>query len=369
MQGTPPSPVWYCKGCNLPHTRFPLNPGASAQCGRCGTHLFVTARTGPNVGLAWACCALICFSSSLWLPFLEVTRFNDTRGIGVSGILHGLSRSGMQPVGLLSLFLIYWLPLLTSAALIVLNLHVLNHLKLPGAKLLLRLLVWAKSWAMPEVYLLSVTVAYIKIRDLVEIRVESGLWLFTAATLALLAALQRVERDDLPNRVQCPHPELRARSNRSCLALLIAAALLLVPANALPMLEMRLPGQHQSQTLIGGVLTLFDHGMFGIALVVFIASLVVPFAKIVGLLWLLRAAQQGRGTRSNMQLHRILAFIGRWSMLDVFLVALLGALIQFGSIATLLPGAATPAFATAVILTAIAVDHFDTRNLWTGSAP
>ena len=219
---------------------------------------------------------------------------------------------------------------------------------------------------MPEVFLLAVMIAFIKIGDLAEIHARSGLWFLLTGTVFLLAAMQRIDRDSLSTRLglQTANVSGKSKSHHLCIALMLAALALLVPANLLPILELRMPGNHTEQTIIGGINLLLEHQMWGIAFIVFVASILVPFAKIGGLAWLLWVARDANGTRRNMKLYSILEFIGRWSMLDVFLVALLAGLIHFGQLAEVQPGAATPVFAAAVILTALAVEQFDTKRLW-----
>lgn len=157
---------------------------------------------------------------------------------------------------------------------------------------------------------------------------------------------------------------LRHRESR-VLALGLAAALLLVPANVLPVLHTRIAGEVRTDTIYSGVLELWHTGLWPIAALVFIASFLVPFAKLAGLAWLLLAARRGpRNPRRLTQLYALLDFIGRWSMLDVFLAAFLAGLIQFGFLAAVEPRPGLVAFAAAVVLTMLATHSFDPRLLW-----
>lgn len=159
-----------------------------------------------------------------------------------------------------------------------------------------------------------------------------------------------------------PAPRSLARP----LALALAGTIMLVPANVLPILSTQLPGTARTDTIFTGIVGLWDDGMWGIAAIVFAASILIPALKLAGLGWLLLAARRrGRHDRRRLtRLYAVLAFIGRWSMLDVFLVAFLAGVVRFGAFATVEPHAGIVAFAAVVVLTVLATDSFDPRWLW-----
>jgi paraquat-inducible protein A len=149
-------------------------------------------------------------------------------------------------------------------------------------------------------------------------------------------------------------------------AFLIAAYILYVPANVLPMMRTGSLFGAQSDTIMSGVVYLWHSGSWHIALVVFIASIVVPLAKMFSLTYLLISVQLGWTQRSleRAKLYRILEFVGPWSMLDVYVVMILVALVQLKSLATIQPGLAVAAFGAVVVLTMFAAMAFDPRLLW-----
>jgi paraquat-inducible protein A len=154
------------------------------------------------------------------------------------------------------------------------------------------------------------------------------------------------------------------------LALGLAAAVMLVPANLLPVIHTQTAGQIRTDTIYSGVIELWEHGLWPLAAIVFIASFVVPIGKLVGLGWLLAAVRWG--TRHPARLTRWYArldLIGRWSMLDVFLAAFLAGLVQFGALATVEPRPGLIAFAAAVVLTMLATRAFDPHRLWDRPQP
>jgi paraquat-inducible protein A len=149
-------------------------------------------------------------------------------------------------------------------------------------------------------------------------------------------------------------------------AFLIAAYILYVPANVLPMMRTGSMFGAQADTIMSGVVYLWHSGSWHIALVVFIASIVVPLAKMFSLTYLLISVQLGWTHRSleRTKLYRILEFVGPWSMLDVFVVMILVALVQLKSLASIQPGLAVAAFGGVVVLTMFAAMAFDPRLLW-----
>jgi paraquat-inducible protein A len=149
-------------------------------------------------------------------------------------------------------------------------------------------------------------------------------------------------------------------------AYLIAAYLMYVPANVLPIMKTGSLFGSQSDTIMSGVAYLWHSGSWHLALVVFIASVLVPLAKMFCLTFLAISVQRGWTERAleRTRLYRVLEFVGPWSMLDVYVVTILVALVQLKSLATIQPGPAAAAFGAVVVLTMCAAMAFDPRLLW-----
>lgn len=149
-------------------------------------------------------------------------------------------------------------------------------------------------------------------------------------------------------------------------AYLVAAAILYVPANVLPVMESGGLFKSQSDTIWSGVVFLWTTGSPILALIVFTASMVIPIAKLGSLAWLLREAQR-RSRRSAMRrakLYRATHYIGRWSMVDIFVGATLVGLVQLGPFASIVPGPGAIFFGAVVVLTMLASEAFDPRLTW-----
>ena len=154
-------------------------------------------------------------------------------------------------------------------------------------------------------------------------------------------------------------------------ALLVAAAVLYVPANLLPVLTTNTLVSSDSDTIMSGVIFLYDSGSWPLALIVLVASVMIPLGKILALAWVLVSVQR-RSAVSNRQrtrLYRIVEFVGRWSMLDVFVDTFVVALVQLSPLMSVEPGPGVLYFMAVVILTMFAAQSFDPRLIWDRSTP
>jgi paraquat-inducible protein A len=160
---------------------------------------------------------------------------------------------------------------------------------------------------------------------------------------------------------QGPHGSLQLTA-----ALAVAALILYVPANVYPILRMHFYGGYSESTVWDGVVSLAQTGQYFVALIVFLASIVIPVFKLLGLLYLVTAARFGLGRRlrGRTRVYRLIDAVGPWAMLDVFLLAVLVALVKLGQIATILPGPGLVAFTAVVVLTMLASASFDPRIIW-----
>ncbi len=152
-------------------------------------------------------------------------------------------------------------------------------------------------------------------------------------------------------------------------ALVIAAAICYIPANVLPVLNTTSLGETEADTILGGVAFLYASGSWPLALIVLIASVMIPLGKLVALVYLMLTIQRGSiaNNRERTRLYRIVEIIGRWSMLDVFVVAFTVALVQLQPLTSVAPGAGVLFFAVVVVLTMLAAESFDPRLIWDAS--
>lgn len=148
-------------------------------------------------------------------------------------------------------------------------------------------------------------------------------------------------------------------------AWLFAGMVVYIPANVYPMLRTSTLGKSTESTIVGGVFELMHHGSYVVAFIVFFASVVIPMSKFFAIGYLAYRVQKGRsGGASHLHLYEVVEFIGRWSMIDVFVVAILSALVQLNFVATINPGIAAVSFALSVAFTMISANSFDPRLIW-----
>jgi len=149
-------------------------------------------------------------------------------------------------------------------------------------------------------------------------------------------------------------------------ALLVAAYVLFVPANVLPVMQTGSLFGAQTDTILSGVVFLWVTGSWPLALIIFVASIVVPAAKLLALTYLLVSVQRRSawGQQQRARLYRVVELVGRWSMVDIYVAAILAALVQFGGLMNIRPGPGAIAFGAVVVLTMFAAESFDPRLIW-----
>ncbi|MBI3199700.1 MAG: paraquat-inducible protein A [Rhodospirillales bacterium] len=408
-----------CPGCGLFQVVPALGPEMRANCGRCGTPLRLTRVDPLNRCLALTAASLVLFAV-LWLAMLmKVSTAGIVRETTLnSGPIELIAR-GLWPLALAVAFTTAFAPLARLTGM----LYVLIGLKLPtpppNMRGVFRLARYLKTWAMVEVLLLGVFVAYTKLGDLVHIEVGPAVYALGLYSIVIVwadtaldphAVWEAIERrgqthapmpvpadnarllDFRPGAVgcescglvsepsdhgaRCPRcgaalHERKPNSLNRTWALVIAAAILYIPANVYPVLTVIQGGAGQPSTILGGVEELLDSKMYPLALLVFFASILVPMFKLIGLAVMLGATmivttEAGAAVllRQRTALYYIVAWIGRWSMVDIFMESLLGALVQFGRVVTIEPGAGALAFCAVVFVTIIAAEAFDPRLMW-----
>ena len=181
----------------------------------------------------------------------------------------------------------------------------------------------------------------------------------------------QVEPPGRGQRAECPRcgstvSEGPRGSLQVTAALAVAALILYIPANLYPILRMHFYGAYSESTVWDGVVSLAQSRQYFVAVIVFLASIAVPILKLAGLLYLVISARLdvGRRLRDRTRIYRFIDVVGPWAMLDVFLLAILVALVKLGQIATILPGPGLIAFTAVVVLTMLASASFDPRTIW-----
>jgi len=260
-----------------------------------------------------------------------------------------------------------------------------------------------KEWVMLDIYLVGVAVASIKVQDYAAITPGLGLVAFISLTLLSLLTLIHLNVEQLWHRFYPqPHPNVPIAQLQVCLschhtgvadergrcprchtrlyfrrhfslqkswAALIASIIFLIPANLLPISVIYLNGSRQDDTILSGILSLAS-GNIPVAIVVFVASILVPFTKVIVLVTLLLSIhfKCEQGLKTRIRLLRVVQWVGRWSMLDLFVISLTMSLVNRDQLLAFTMGPAAFYFGSAVILTILAVEWLDSRLLWDAHA-
>ncbi len=185
--------------------------------------------------------------------------------------------------------------------------------------------------------------------------------------------VSRVPRSSLPGSALCSRcgAQLFLRKPNSLArtwALIVAAFILYIPANVYPVMTVISFGKGEPDTILSGVESLIGSGWWPLAILVFFASIIVPLIKLFGLTYLVASVRykwQWR-PRQRTRLYRITDAVGRWSMIDIFMISILVALVRLEAIATVEPGVGATSFAAVVVLTMLAAMSFDPRLIWDG---
>lgn len=418
-----------CPDCGLVQRLPALRPRHIAECRRCGRVLAGPARGRVDAPLALAVTALLLLVPATIEPLLAVVSHGAARVCWLASGTAGLWREGfISLAGVVCAFSLafpYLYLLSLIAILAALRCGARAHLGMP-----FRWVMRLRPWMMLEIFLVGCFVAYSRLRLVATVDVYAGGWCLMGATLALLLALTQLDGrtvwEALPLRREAPHERrnvrrqsglgrhtslrrqagehasrhgeggapiactacellvIGAHGGDACprcaaalhhrkpyafavtAALVAAGFLLYIPANVLPVLTLVSLGHRQSNTIITGVLELIRNRLWPLALIVFLASIVVPLLKLCGLTWMLLTTLQRspRQLVGRTRFYRLIETVGSWSNVDVFVASVLVALLQFGAIAQAEAGAGLTAFAAVVILTMIATRTFDTRLMW-----
>ncbi|MBF0194444.1 MAG: paraquat-inducible protein A [Magnetococcales bacterium] len=182
----------------------------------------------------------------------------------------------------------------------------------------------------------------------------------------LVVSLESIKQNNICTRCHSPIHSRKVDSISRTWALVVTAIILYIPANLYPIMTLTKLGQGEPNTIISGVMHLIHSGMWPLALIVFVASIIVPVGKLLVLMYLLMTVQNRsyNHPKDRTTLYRILELFGHWSMVDVFLVSILVALVDLGFIATIEPGVGVLYFGAVVITTLFASRAFDPRLIW-----
>ena len=400
--------VTACNECDQLHRIPPLKAGKRFKCVRCDCVLLnVHKHVEPRLlGMAFSSLLMLFFS--LTFPFLSFSSSGFEHEVTLYEIVTVLIRQDHLILSIIISLVLFVFPVVYLSAILGLVLSFHNHYFNASLKRnLIRWVVVIQPWLMVDVFLVGILVALVKMNSLADIEFGLSFLAFCAYAVLLLKTVCLVDRRWLWNKVAGPGPNheinehlesaknhaligchfcgatldgsahhcsrcghsvhsRRPRSLVSTAAFLMASIIMFIPANFFPIMQTTFLGITESSTIMGGVFLLWSLGSYPVAIVIFLASIVIPITKILSLSWLCWQYYYPteRELLQKIWLYRVTEIVGRWSMIDVFVVAVLTGLVQMGNFISILPGPAVLSFAAVVILTILAAKAFDPRLLW-----
>ena len=395
-----PATTIECPKCGLIQHCGVRTAGEKVTCCRCLTPLSHPAVKSLDATLACTIALLLLLIPTLFAPFMTSSIFDATRTSYL--VLSGLPlwQEGWPLLGIGVFLCIVMFPVLRYASLAAVLIMIRMRRKPRWLGPVFRVSNALQPWAMLDVFLLGVTVAYARLHASLLVTVDVGMWCFVAAailTLVTRAALdtsrawQLIKTDfycgDGRAAIACascgywmPQEQEGCRCARCSAivrrrarfsisrssALLVAAVLLYFPANLYPIATIPIDFKPTAYTVLGGVIDLAESRLLGLAILVFLASFTIPILKMAGLTWCVASTLQKSKKHlvAKTRIYRLVEEIGRWSMVDPLTIACFVPLLHFNGLVNGRAEAAATPFAGVVILTTLAVQFFDPRLMW-----
>ena len=393
-----------CQHCDQLYRLLPLADGGKASCHRCGSLLYRSVPNSLDRTIAFYLTALMLFVMANAWPFLSLELGGRVeQNILISGGLE-MIETGMPDIGVMILLTSIVFPFVTIIGMLYLLVPIRLGFRPVAIGPVYRLIEAINPWGLVSVFMLAVLISIVKLQDIANVIPGVSLYALTGLLISFAAARASFDPSVLWDQsghtdvqVDTPHlnchtcglltradaqtehcPRCTApihhRKHNSITrtwALLATAAILLLPANLYPVMTVIQFGQGEPSTILAGVLHLIEGGMWGLAMIVFIASIVIPFMKLIILAYLLISVQYKSDwrPRDRTRLYRITEVVGAWSMVDIFLVGILSALVSLDALSTIRPGIGASFFGASVVITMFAAHSFDPRLIWDNLHP
>ena len=367
--------------------------------------------------MAYASASLITLVMSLLFPYMSFSVQGISQQITLYQAVEMMNRLDNTSIAALLFLAVIFLPayfLISVIWFYALTERKSKHAYAPSrlAIFVLKTLSWVKPWLMVDVFLIGVLVSLIKISALADVSMGISFWAFAIYAMLVVKTMSLVDFDWIwdkliplkafnsttagglfqqhdhlvchvcgqvhlydDNLTQCSrcHVHLHrfnpTKNLQIVWALLFTAIIFYIPANLYPMMYTSAFGTSEGSTIIEGVIILWNMGSYPVAMVILLASVFIPMAKMVALAYLYWNAKRVEGLPPHeanrfLKIYRVTEFIGRWSMIDIFVVAILVALVQLDGVMAIYPGPAALSFASVVIFTMLSAMIFDSRIIW-----
>ncbi len=394
-----------CRHCDLLQHLPQLQEGEQAHCLRCDHQLDVRQPQPILRPVLYAASALFMMLLTNLFPFVSLGVAGNRSEMHFFDTVTVLFSEYHQALAILVWLFIQAVPAFCMCAVIYLKLGML--VKLPARIWVARVLFMLKPWSMVDIFLMGLLISFVKLVANTDISLGLSFWAFCLFCLLHLRTFQVIDRHEMWSKIapspkpkvsavagkggleqqlklcacctavvaitesHCPrcasrvYPRVPA-SLQKTLALLFAACILYIPANLLPIMRTVSFGNITDSTIISGFMLMWQDGEYPVALVILLASVIIPVLKILVMFWLCYQTQQPRRAKGKFssQLYLLVDWVGRWSMVDVLVVAILATLVRFDLLMSVFPGVGALVFAAVVVITMLAAICFDPRLLW-----
>lgn len=356
--------------CEAPYRHRHLERGEKLFCSRCGEKLAAPrAADVRQIGLAFSLTALVLLVLANVFPVMtfDVAGAEQSNHI-VTGV-RGLVGQDYAPIA----GLVFFCAIFAPALYLVLACYVLSARCLgttwPFDFQAWRIVEALAPWNLVPVFAVACLVAVVRLDLLGTVTWQSGALFVVLLSLCFLILEQLRENAGQESDARLrPQTDPRVGRKRA-VALVVSGAILYLPANIFPVMTMTVTGERDDLTVWGGVMELYHVGLWPAAIVVFLASMCVPIFKLVSMAWLLCMDGKPREQVRRTRLFRVLETIGTWSMVDLFLLSVLVAVGQLGSLASVEAKPGATFFAAVLVCTLFATFNYDMRLIWREAKP
>lgn len=384
-----------------------LKPNQVAVCPNCQCKLHVGKKNSEQKVVALSLCAILMLLSALFYPFISFSEQGITQTITLLDAGKILFAFNSPFLGVLIDVSIIFLPLTLLVFFVLIHIGLLKILPRIYSIKLLKLIFKLIPWVMSEIFLIGILISMVKIMSIADISFGLSFYSFSAFIIFYLMCLSQIDKNKLWDQISssdnspliCSPSRAIDNNLRAChichlltshtvchrchsktffrtpssiqkvIALLVTSLMLYIPANFYPIMHTWVLNKDEPATILGGIMTLWQMGSYPIAIIIFIASIIIPLAKIfvLSLLCYVVSYKDNINHKAQHQytkVYQMTEFIGKWSMLDVFVVAVLVALVQLGALMSITPGKGAVFFAAMVFTSMLAAHAFDPRLLW-----
>ncbi|SHO56784.1 paraquat-inducible protein A [Vibrio quintilis] len=418
-------PLIACQECGIVVEATEIQEGQKLICPRCHHRLTYKVIQPSQRVVAYSISCLIMLILSISFPFMSFSVRGLSQEITLFHAVEMLDQFKYFLIAFVLLATVIVLPAIYVGLILYLYLkagrsstHAYSDCQRRRIRLICRILFRVEPWLMVDVFLIGVLVSLVKISSLADIGLGSSFWAFCVYSVLVVKCVSLIDRFWLWNQfippetveqvkagdthldgnhtscavchqinpesgvkharcIRCGsllhpyHPDLNLQRSW---ALLVTSVIFYIPANLYPMMNTVSFGSNTPTTIMEGILLLWKMGSYPVAVVIFIASMFIPLAKMFILAWLFLSAKKAqvlpeKEVMQRMRIYRMTEFIGRWSMVDIFVVSLMAALVQLQNLMAVYPGPAAVSFSIVVIFTMLSAMVFDPRDLWQNHHP